>query len=256
MILNSQGPIYMGVYDATNGKAPSGYLTGLVSVGCANSELSTSLTRSTKKIKESCSGQRLDLTEIETEKSGEVVLTMTSFDKKMLATALFGTHTNITGSTVTAEAFPTVAVGDFVSLKYTDVSSVVIKDSAGTPATLTLGTHYEITSAGHGIIKILNLAAFTQPLKADYSYAAQGNITAFTSVGVERGIIYQGLNTNDNKQYRVVIPRVSFALDGKLDWLSNEEVSITLKGSMLYVEPYASDTVQGPFMRVSGALVV
>lgn len=255
MILTGQGPIYLGTYDSVNGKAASGYLTGVTAIGCANSEFSTSFSRSTKKIKETCSGSKNDFAEIETEKSAEVTLTMIDVDKKTLTAALSGTLTAVTGSTVTGEVFPTVAVGDVVSLKYTDVSSVVLTDSAGTPATLTLGTHYEITSADNGLVKILSLGTLVQPFKAAYTYAAQGNITAFTAASVERGLLYSGINTHDGKKYKLVIPRISFGLDGSINWISSEESPVTLKGSMLYVPEYASDLVQGPFMRVAGALV-
>lgn len=256
MILTGQGPIYMGTYDPTNGLAASGYLTGVTKIGCANSEFSTSFTRSTKKIKETCSGSKLDFAELETEKAAEVTLTMIDVDKKMLATALSGTLAAVTGSTVTAEVFPTVAVGDTVQLKYTDVSSVVITDSAGTPATLTLGTHYTIDSAAHGIVSIVNVGTFVQPFKAAYTYAAHGNITAFTAATVERGLLYQGINTHDGLKYRLTIPRISFGLDGSINWISSEEAPVTLKGSMLYVPEYATDTVQGPFMRMAGGLLV
>ena len=255
MILVSQGPIFMGDFSTLNGKAASGYLVNLAKIGCANSKLSITMSRSTKDVKESCSGNKLTIAQIETEKSAEVALDMADFDNEMLAYALGGTLSAITGSTVTAEVFPTVAVGDTVALKYTDVSSVVITDSAGTPATLVAGTNYTIESAAHGMISIVNLGSYTQPLKAAYTYAAQGNVVGFNNTGVEKGIVYDGINTQDGKKYRVTIPRVSFALDGEFNLLSTEETTISLKGQMLYVAEYANDLVQGPFMRVAGAMV-
>lgn len=255
MILVSQGPIYMGDYDATLGKAASGFLINTTKIGCANSKLSVTLSRSTKDIKESCSGNKLTIAQIETEKSAECALDMIEFDKKMLAYALGGTLSSITGSTVTNEIFPTVAVGDTVALKYNDVSSLVITDSTGAPVTLTLGTHYTLDSAAHGLVSIVSLGALVQPFKAAYAYAAQGNIVGFNKAGVEKGIIYQGTNSQDGKKYRVIIPRVSFGMDGEFNWLSTEETTISLKGQMLYVDQFANDTVYGPFMRVSGALV-
>lgn len=257
MILTGQGPIYMGVYNPTGGRNASGFLTGVTKIGCSNSEFSTSFTRSTKQIKESCSGSKNTFAEIETEKSAEVTLTMNDVDKKMLAASLSGTLTAVTGSSVTNELFPTVlAVGETVSLKYPNVSAVVITDSAGTPATLTLGTHYTIESADHGLIGIVNLGTFVMPLKAAYTYAAHGNITAFTAANVERGLLYQGINTYDGKFYKLVIPRIAFGLDGALNWISSEESAVTLKGSMLYVPEYATDLTQGPFMRMTGGMLV
>ncbi|KVW99515.1 hypothetical protein [Thiobacillus denitrificans] len=255
MILVSQGPIYMGDYNATLGQAASGYLVNMTKIGCANSKLSVTLSRSTKDIKESCSGNKLTIAQIETEKSAEAALDMVEFDKKMLAYALGGTLSAITGSSVTAEVFPTVAVGDTVSLKYTDVSSLVITDSTGTPVTLTLGTNYTLDSAEHGLVSFVSLGALIQPFKAAYTYAAQGNIVGFNKAAVEKGIVYQGTNSQDGKKYKVIIPRISFGMDGEFNWLSTEETTISLKGQMLYVDKYANDTVYGPFMRVSGGLV-
>lgn len=255
MILVSQGPIYMGDYSPTLGKVASGYLVNLSKIGCANSKLSITLSRSTKDIKESCSGNKLTIAQLETEKSAECALDMADFDKKMLATALAGTLSSVTGSTVTGEVFPTVAIGDTVSLKYSDVSSVVITDSAGTPATLVAGTHYVVDSTDHGLVSFVNLGAFIQPFKAAYTYAAQGNIAAFNKTGVEKGLVYQGTNTQDGKKYKVIIPRIGFSLDGEFNLLSTEETTISLKGQMLYVPEYANDTLYGPFMRVAGALV-
>lgn len=255
MILTGQGPIYMGTYDPINGKAASGFLTGVTAIGCANSEFSTGFTRSTKKIKETCSGSKLDFAEIETEKAAEVTLTMIDVDKKTLGAALSGTLSAVAGSTVTAEELPTMAVGETVSLKYTDVSAVVITDSTGAPLTLVENTDYVVTSAAHGLISFANIGTYVQPFKVAYTYAAQGNIAAFTAASVERGLLYQGINTHDGLKYKLVIPRISFGLDGSINWISSEESPVTLKGSMLYVPEYANDLVQGPFMRMAGALV-
>lgn len=253
MILVSQGPIYVGDYDPVNGKAASGFLVNLKKIGCANSELSMSLSSSTKPVKESCSGNKLTIAEIETDKTAEVTLAMADFDKRMLATALAGTLTEVTGSTVTGETFPTgVAVGHTVQLKYVDVSSVVIKDSAGVPATLVAGTDYAVEDAKNGLISILNLGTYVQPLKADYSYAAQPNIAVFNSANLEKGIVFSGMNTQDGKKYRVTIPRARLALDGNMSFLSTEETTLTLKGSMLYVANYSTDPLWGPFARVVG----
>jgi hypothetical protein len=213
--------------------------------------LKTSPSREIKKLKESCTGQRLDLATLTKSKSLAVEIQMMQFDKDMLAMALYGSAAVVSGSTVTGEMFPTVAVGDYIHLKHPGVSSVVVKDSAGSPATLTAGTHYSVDSANHGRIKILNLAAYTQPFKADYTYAAYSNIAAFTSASVQKGIIFDGVNTaNNNSPVRVFVPKVDWDPTDSYDWLNDEESTITLKGTALYVAELASDGSYGPFMRV------
>ena len=49
------------------------------------------------------------------------------------------------------------------------VSSLVVVDSAGTPATLTAGTHYT-ADLDFGALQFLDTTGFTAPFKAAYSY--------------------------------------------------------------------------------------
>jgi len=88
IIWNGQGPVYIGTYDPAKSTPNMGYLSNLYRVGCGTRTLTTSLTRETKKIKESCSGQRLDLMEIETGKSLEVKIELSQFDRRTLAAVL------------------------------------------------------------------------------------------------------------------------------------------------------------------------
>jgi hypothetical protein len=150
--------------------------------------------------KESTSGQRLTDLRIIRGKSSKFSFTLEEFNKDNLALALYGAASSIAGSTVSAETFPTVAVGDYVRLVHPDVSSLVITDSAGTPATATLGTHYEITSAKHGTVKILSLGAFTQPFKAAYTYATRTNVNMLTQGFTDRWVKFDGLNTVDSNR--------------------------------------------------------
>lgn len=251
MIISGQGPIFFGDFDVTNGKAAHGYLINQRAVGCSSRVLKTTQAENSKFIKETCSGQRLDLAEIKTDKTLEVEMQLSQFDRATLAQALFGTLASVTGSTVTGEVVATVAVGDYVHTKHPRVSSVVVKDSAGTPATLVAGTDYVVDSADHGRLKILALGTYTQPLKIDYAYAGYANVTAFTAASVIKGLIFDGLNTADaNKPVRCVIPRISWKPTETFDWINDEEVVLTLKGRALYVAELKDDASYGPFMRV------
>lgn len=251
-IYSGQGPILLGDFDATNGKAASGYMTNLRKVSCVSSVLKTTMQVEKKKIKESCSGQRLTKYNLLKTKGGGVELTLHEFDRDAMAMALYGTAVVVASGTVTGETFPTVAVGDTVMLKHPNVSSVVVKDSAGSPATLTSGTHYTPPSAApnHGDIEIVNLASYVQPLKADYSYAGYSNIVAMSANNVIKGLVFKGINTGDgNKPVRLMIPKIDWD-PSDYDWLGDEESPLTLKGEMMYVAELASDGSYGPFMRV------
>lgn len=76
---------------------------------------------------------------------------------------------SVTGETVAGSSTPTV--GNTYLLAHAPVDSLVLKDSSGSPKTLTLNTHYTLNKK-RGEIKITNLTTggpFTGPLKADYT---------------------------------------------------------------------------------------
>jgi hypothetical protein len=251
LVFTGQGPIFMGDYDATNGQAAQGYLTNLKRIGCGNRTLKISMTREKGKIPESCSGQALTLKTWTKRQEAMVTLEMVQFSRDELAIGLYGTSASVAGSTVTGETFPTVAVGNYVHTKYPGVSSVVVKDSAGTPATLVADTDYKVDSAAHGRIQILDLGAYTQPFKADYAYAAHGRVTAFTGAATRKGIVFDGVNVAEgNAPVRVIVPLIDFDPTKDFNWLSQDEVTLTLEGEILYADALSADSAWGPFFKV------
>jgi hypothetical protein len=85
---------------------------------------------------------------------------------------------------------------------------------------------------------------------ADYSYGAYVNIAAFSRTNVERGVVFNGVN-QDGQKGRLIIPRISLALDGDFSWITSEEATLTLSGNALFVPELESDTEYGGFARVS-----
>jgi hypothetical protein len=117
------------------------------------------------------------------EATGEIAVD--EYTASIMRLAFFGTTTNITGgSFVAANAiFPSgIAVGDIMQIPggRVRISSLSIVDSTGSPVTLTLGTHYEITDADAGLVKFLDVTtgSVVQPFKAAGTEAA-GNGTGF-----------------------------------------------------------------------------
>ena len=251
IIWNGQGPVLVGTFDPVRGRPESGYLVDIYSVGCGNRTLTATPSRETEVLKESCSGQRLTLKEIETSKSLSVSLSMVQFDSRTLAQAFFGAAAVQDGGTVTDEILPELAEGDYFSLKHPRASSIVIEDSTdGTPITLVEGEHYEVSDADHGRCRLLKMPEnVTQPLKVDYEYAGYVNIPAFSRTNVERGIIFNGIN-GDGQKVRVTIPRISLALSGDFPWIGDSAGELTLGGEALYVQQLQNDPLFGPFMRI------
>ncbi|MDO5623784.1 MAG: hypothetical protein Q4G71_03755 [Pseudomonadota bacterium] len=251
LIWNGQGPVHIGTFDPQRGRPENGYLVDVYSVGCGNRTLTATPSRETETLKESCSGQRLTLKEIETSKSLAVSLEMVQFDSRTLAQAFFGQAVVKADGTVTDEQLPELAPGDYFFLKHPRTGSVVIEDStAGTPVVYVEDTHYEVSDADHGRYRLLaHPAAHEEPLKVDYAYQGYVNIAAFSRSNVERGIVFSGIN-GDGQKVRVIIPRISLAMSGDFGWISDSASALTLGGQALYVPQLQADADFGPFMRI------
>ena len=200
---------------------------------------------------ESYSGQDLTDLIVRTAKKADVEFDLEDWSTDNLALLWHGNKSSIAASTVTAEVMPTAAVGNYLRLKYGKVSSVVVKDSAGTPATLTLGTDYSISSADHGAIKILNLGAYVQPLKVDYAYALQSNVGMFQAALADQWVRFEGLNTADTlKPVLIELYKVSFDPLSGMDLIGSDALKMPMRGSALYDDLKVGDAVLGQFGRV------
>ena len=131
-------------------------------------------------VKETSTGTKGTLARIGKGLTLKLKMTIRDIKQKNRLLTNRGTALSISSGSVSAEAMPTMAVGDYYVTKNPGVSSLVITDSAGTPGTLTLGTHYEVIDADQGIIKILSLGSFTQPFLCAYTKAATTGHTAHT----------------------------------------------------------------------------
>jgi hypothetical protein len=230
------------------------YMTGVEAFPCGNRTLSTALTKETSTIKESCSGQRLDLEEIGGAAEMTFTLELQHIAPRLLAHYLYGVAVDKAAGTVTAEKLPPVVDGDSVFLRHPNTSSIVIEDSTPTtPIVLVEGTHYEIKSPEHGHIKILALPtspAAVLPLSVDYAHATYVNIAAFTQQNaVRKGIVFNGINHNGRKA-RLIMPNCSMTPGGDYNWLSDEPITMQFTGRVLYASELGNDPEYGNFARV------
>lgn len=247
-----QGPILWGDYDTVNGTKDMAYLVDVQAFPCGNRTLSTSLSQDTTTLKESCSGQRLDLEEIPGPKEMNITLELQQISPRLLAHYFYGEAIDKAAGTVTAEKLPALTAGQNFFLRHPNASSIVIEDStSGTPVDLVEGTHYEIKSADHSHLKLLQLPTPTvQPFKVDYAYAEYINIAAFTRQNkVRKGIIFNGINHNGRKG-RLIVPCTSLVPGGDYNWLSDEPITMQFTGRVLYASELGNDPEYGNFARV------
>lgn len=240
-----QGRVYLGRRDQ-NGEPVEIRSPGNVA------DLKLSLKTEVLEHFESQSGQRsLDHRMIKS-KSATITLAIEEFTKDNLALALYGTVQTGNGGTVTDETVGgvTPVVGDRYCLAHPKVSTLVVKDSAGTPATLTLGTHYT-ADTDFGAIQFLDVTGLTSPFKASYAYGAVTEIGIFTQPLPERFLRLEGLNTaQGNARVLVELYRVAFDPLKELALISNEYNKFELEGSLLADATKPYDAVLGQFGRI------
>jgi hypothetical protein len=206
--------------------------------------------------RESRSGNRLvDKTQTTT-KGGTLDLTFEDIRKDNLALLLSGKKVTLASGSYTAgspDAFPSgLVVGSIVKLTRPNASSIVIKDSAGTPATLTLGTHYRVLDVKHGLVEILSLGAFVQPFKAEYSYTQTDIVTQFeANDDDEYWVYFAGVNTegSPDQQIGMDLYRVVFNAAELIALINEEQGSFDISARILRDEVKATDANFGGFAR-------
>ncbi|MDR0717515.1 MAG: hypothetical protein LBF50_08875 [Azoarcus sp.] len=252
IIWTGQGPVQIGTFDLERGTPDQGYIVDAYRIGCGTTALTTSVAVEKKQLKESCSGQRATLAEFITSQTMSVSLQLIQFSGKTLAAALFGDAVAVPAGTVTDEILPELAAEDYFNLRHVKASNIVITDStASTPIEYVEGTHYEVEDAAQGRIKLIaHPANHVEPVKVDYAYGDSVNIKVFSRPSVERGIIFDGLNSAGQKA-RLIIPRVTLTLDGDFSWIGEEETTLTLSGQALYVAELENDPVYSGFARIT-----
>jgi len=202
---------------------------------------------------ESTTGQRALDHRMVKQKNGTVKLTTEEFTSENLALALYGAFAAVTSGTVATETISATAptLGDRYFLAHQKVSTVVITDSAATPATLAAGTNYTVDE-GFGAVTFLNVTGFTAPLKAAYAFGAVTDISMFTAPLPERYLRLEGINTSDsNKRVMVELYRVAFDPLKNLDLITNDLNKFELEGSLLADSTKAYDAVMGQFGRIT-----
>jgi len=243
-----KGKVFLAQKDPVTGFALA--LTWLGNVASLPLTLETeSLTHN-----ESYSGQNLEDVRIDTAKRASFSARVENFDIDSLAFGLYGNKVTVAGTSVVDEDLPDdLVVGDEVVTRHPKVTSVVVKDSAGTPATLTLDTHYSIEDATTGRIKILNLAAYTQPFTVSYTYGARKDVGMFINAAPIRWLRYEGINLATNTKVLVELYKVKIDPMSELPLISdgNSVGGYDMKGSALLEDLIASTDALGRFGRIS-----
>ena len=239
-----QGKVYLATRDV------NGNCTAMVYSGNAPL-LKVALTTTVKDHKESTSGQRIIDDRLITEKKCDITLELDNWNSQNLAIAMYGAVNTTAAGTATGELLPTgLVANNYVRLQQPNVSSLVITDSAGTPATLSPATDYNLISANGGIVEILNVGTYVQPFKAAYSYAGSADVNMFSQAAPERWLVFDGINTVNNQPVLVDLYRVRFDPLKELDLVIDDYAKLQLMGSALWDSTKSANAILGQFGRI------
>jgi hypothetical protein len=243
---SGQGRVYIGARDS------SGNPQGLNFVGNVP-ELKVALSVETLEHQESTSGQRLtDLQLIKTKK-GEFACTLEELITANLALALYGSTVEQTSGTVTSEVLPNpITVGSLYLLAKQNVSSVVVKDSTGTPKTLP-AAQYSLNTK-HGSLSITDKTTggvYVEPFKVDYAYGTASSTALFTQPLPERWVRFEGLNTADSNRAVVIdLYRVAINPAKELSIITEDLLKFELSGQVLADTTKSASGDLGQFGRI------
>jgi hypothetical protein len=245
-----QGKLYLALRDSNGNPGAFWYVGNAPKI-----EIAPSVVR--REHRESTSGARqIDTSRIK-ERNGELTINLEDIQKDNLALGLMGKKvTTASGSYAdpTFDTFPTGLVnGSIVKLKKPNVSALAIEDSAGTPVALVAGTDYSVISTKHGLVQILStIGTFTQPLKAEYTYAATEVITGFEADDSNEYFAYCELINTEPAPDQAIgyeIFRISFDPAALLSLINEDQGSIEIKGRLLRDSVRALDAELGAFYR-------
>ncbi len=189
--------------------------------------------------KESMSGLNVKDAEWITGVNVNLSIEVDNFDKKAYELYTSGTLTSkssvtpVTGKTLAGGT--TLAVGDRFDLGAMNVSAVTIKDSTGTPKTLTANTNYKL-DAETGIITIVDITTggpFVGPLKADFTPGLYDEIKGMTTTGGYYALLFEGLNQATNKKEKRTIGKVTLPPASEIPFISEEAAKVSIEGTAL-----------------------
>lgn len=245
-LFSLQGSVYSAVRNSTTGKPGKKTWLG----NASSAELALSIDKSDKN--ETFSGARGLYGSLVKSKSGTLNLTLDEWLPENIALGLYTTPVDVTAGTVAAEAFPAALVaGDEVQLDNRFISSLIVTDSTGTPATLVAGTDYELVSASSAIVRILNVGSYTQPFSAAYSFADAKNMALFSNVvPPERWVMFDGINTVTGEKVVLDLFRCQFDPVTNFALINEDWGGLTLSAGLLVDSINLLDSNLGGYGRM------
>lgn len=224
-----------------------GKVSTLVELGNLTA-LNIGISTETTKIKESKTGKRQDVLEIEKGKEVTVEMTLNEQTKHDVALAFQAELTHLEGRTVSDTPLATLKVGNKVKLDGFNLSDVSLVDKNS--KTLEKGKHYTLDEK-FGVLTVLSLDEIVQPVKATFTEGAMKSSVIFSlPANAEYYFLFEGINSIDNKKMAVELWRFKPSANGNMGFINEELGELQIKGSCLADTKKQQDAKLGGFGRI------
>lgn len=208
---------------------------------------------------ESYSGSRLPLRRATRSRKGTLSIVFDEFTKDNMALALLGAATAVAagsaqvGVALAATVGNPAVVGSILALPSKNVSAVAIKDSTGSPKTLTAGTNYTL-DAFAGTIEIIDITTggpYVMPLKADFTPGAVNVVGAFKLATPELYVRMDGINTDDGSRVICDLYRSRVSTTKNFGLITDDFADFELSGTVLADLTRATSSTGGQFFSLT-----
>lgn len=201
--------------------------------------------------KEAWSGQRQTDLVITTANTSTIEGTIEDWSPANVALLTRGKAVKQATTAVVDEVGPAALVaGDLWVLKNAKITTLTVKDSAVTPATVALNTNYTV-DLETGVITLVNVGSFTQPFKASYTPTAIDIVAFFSQPVTEVALRFEGVNTADgNKKVIAEFYKVSVDPTAEFPLIHEEAGQTKLSGNLLIDATKPASDQFGQFGRL------
>lgn len=185
----------------------------------------------------------------------EMSVTLESVTDDNLALLVWGNKATSAAAAAQSYTFPSGIADDETHIVPNgfNMTSAVLKDSAGSPVTVPTSKYTIDTS--FGVIQFLDVASYTQPFKLEFNRGAYASIPFLQTQAPTRFLRFEGLNlgnpgTNLSQKWLVELYIVQFDLASDISLIGDDFGKFELKGALQQDDTRVANTALGGFGRI------
>ena len=191
---------------------------------------------------------------VETQINSSLNITLVEPNTANLALIVRGEKVTKNSATVTDEVLHdadeyTVVDDDVLYTKYPITSITNIKDSNGTPATVT-GSKYERVTGSQFGIRMLDVAGYTQPFTVTYVRQAHDIVKILEADVKNYRVVIENINLVDGEVQMIEYYNCRLSPSARFGLITEEFASYPLEGRALAVPGFDSDADLGKYGRI------